>query len=184
MLYQQFRINLDHLLDTDAFYKKVKEEYVTGFNGDPNELNPVFITLYLITNFLTYQVLVGFLVAHSPWFKWTRTDIYKNRWKILFCSIFDIICSVLPIIMVISEYKHAYLFHLSAFSLIFFLLLVHVLTGKQKTHPIFSTWLFPGGANKHRRFYEIDIRKVKTKKLTKVKTDKADADDAYEEKVY
>ena len=86
--------------------------------------------------------------------------------------------------MVISEYKHAYLFHLSALSLIFFLQLAHVLTGKHKTDPIFSSWLLFKGSNNYRRFYEVDIKKVKIKRKTKVKTDKPEDDDAYEEKVY
>ena len=130
LLFQEFKINFDHLSDADSFYKKVKEEYVTGFAGDPNELNPVYITIFLITNFLTYQVLVAFLVAHVPIFRWLRTDIYKDRSKILFCSLFDITCSVLPIVMIIADYENAHLYHITGFSLIFFLILVHVLTGK------------------------------------------------------
>ena len=93
----------------------MKEELVTGFNGDTNEMNVVYITLYLITNYFAFEVLVGFLATHFSWFKWVRTDIYKNSWKILFCSLFDITCSILPIILVIAEYKHVHLFHLCAF---------------------------------------------------------------------
>ena len=62
--------------------------------------------------------------------------------------------------------------------------MVHVLTGKHKTHPIFSTWLLPGGENKYRTFYEVDINKVKIRKESKVKIDKEKEEDAYEEKVY
>ena len=129
-LYKEFGISMIHLKDEHAFYKRVKEELVTGFIGDVNEMNVAYITIYLITNYFAYQVLVAFLVAHSSWFKWVRTDIYGNRLKILFCCFFDIMCSTVPIIFVISEYKHAYLFHLSAFSLIFFLMFIHILSGK------------------------------------------------------
>ena len=155
-----------HFEDEHALYKRVKEELVTGFSGDLDEMNVVYITLYLITNFLAFQVVIGFLSAHFSWFKRLRTDIYKNRWKILFCSLFDITCSVLPIICIIAEYKHAHLFHLSAFSLIFLLMLIHVLTGKQKTDPIFTTWLLPGGENKYRRFYTVDTKSIKVKQKT------------------
>ena len=93
---------MSHLKDDPSYYSRVKEELVTGFKGDPDELNVIIITLYLITNFLAFQVLVAFLIAHFTWFKWLRTDIYDNRWKILFCCLFDIICSIIPIIFVIS----------------------------------------------------------------------------------
>lgn len=151
-------------------------------------MNVVYTTIYLITNYLTFQVLVAFLCAHFSWFKSLRTDIYENRWKILFCSVFDITCSILPIILVIAEYKHALLFHLTAFSLIFFLISIHVMTGKQKTHPIFTTWLFPGGENANRQFYKIDtkIHKIMKKKEAKllIEGEEEAEEDLVEERVY
>ena len=120
-----------HFQDEHTAYKKVKEELVTGFNGElSDEMNIAYVTVYFCTNFFTFQVLLGFLVSHSSWFKWLRTDIYENRLKIFLCSLFDIIGSVIPIVFAYAEYDHAIFFHISAFSLIFLLMLIHTLTGK------------------------------------------------------
>ena len=103
---------------------------MTGFNGEPTDVNVAMVTIYLITNYLAFQVLVAFLMSHSSKFREMRTDIYRSRRKIVLCSIFDIICSVVPIIYVIADYDKAHLYHMGAFCLIAALLTIHVVTGK------------------------------------------------------
>ena len=84
----------------------MKEELVTGFSGEKTDINVALVTIYLITNYLAFQVLIGFLVTHSAWFRELRTDIYGSRWKIIVCSIWDVTCSV-PVIFVIADYERA-----------------------------------------------------------------------------
>ena len=107
----------------------MKEELVTGFSGEKTDINVALVTIYLITNYLAYQVLIGFLVAHSSWFKELRTDIYGSRSKIVMCSIFDVICSV-PVIFVIADYEKAFSYHLGAIALILALLAYHKMSGR------------------------------------------------------
>ena len=71
-LYKSFGITFDHHRDRDAFYKRVKEDLVAGFTGEPNNdsnLDIIMILLFFITNYAFYQVLVSFLCIHVQEFK-------------------------------------------------------------------------------------------------------------------
>jgi len=74
------------------------------------------------------------------WFDQARTDIFKSRVKILICSIFDILVSVMPVVYVISDYKNGlkYIMYTIAFTMM--LLTVHYINGSHKKSPIISNW--------------------------------------------
>ena len=139
----------------------MKEELVTGFNGEETDANVALVTIYLITNYLAFQVLVAFLMSHFECFRRMRTNIYEDRWKILLCSMFDITCSVVPIIGVIADYEKALHYHFGALFMVATLMTIHFATGAQAKDPIFSTWFLPGGKNDHRDLYKVETKKIK-----------------------
>ena len=168
-LYQEFGIAVQHFRNEHSFYKRVKEELVTGFNGEETDSNVALVTIYLITNYLAFQVLVAFLMSHSALFREMRTEIYESRWKILLCSMFDITCSVVPVVCVIADDDKAHLYHVGALCLIAALMSIHVATGRQAEDPIFSQWFLPGGKNDHRGLYTVETKTVKVKSVAEAK---------------
>ena len=87
-----------------TYNEKIKEEMVHGFTGDEQDWLAANTCLFLIANYFFYEVFVEFLRQRVLWFDLLRTDIYKSRLKIVFCSIFDILFTVMPIVYVISDY--------------------------------------------------------------------------------
>ena len=126
---------------------------VEGFKGDNEDWLSASTCLFLITNYFMFQVLVEFLRQRWTWFDQMRTDIIKSRVKILICSIFDILLSVMPIVYVISDYENGpkYIMYTLVFTMM--LLAVHYIDGSHKKSPIISNWFI--GENHARRLYEI-----------------------------
>jgi len=60
-LLKEFQIDLSFKESSEKFYDKYKEEMVLGFTGDSEDWLVANTTIFLITNFFMFQVLVEFL---------------------------------------------------------------------------------------------------------------------------
>lgn len=96
-----------------------------------------------------------FLRQRNQWFDMMRTDIYKSKTKILFCTVFDILVTVMPVVFCIADYKNGLYWQAFNIILTIVLLTVHYLDGSHEKRPIISNWFMPGGSNPGKRFYEV-----------------------------
>lgn len=131
---------------------------VHGFVGDDRDWLAANTCLFLIVNYFFYEVLVEFLRQRLPWFDWMRTDPLKSGIKICLCSMFDILFTVMPIVLVISDYQNGLKYQVYQMSLTALLLLFHYLDGSHQNRPIISSWLLPGGVNSKRGMYDVVTR--------------------------
>ena len=61
MLLSEFEFDLSFKESGKKFYDKYKEDMVVGFNGDEEDWLVANTTIFLITNFFLFQVLVEFM---------------------------------------------------------------------------------------------------------------------------
>jgi len=77
-------------------------------------------------------------------------------------SLLDICLTVLPFIGILALYEYAITFHVVSLVVIVVLVLVHKASGKDKTDPIFSDWMIPGGSNPHTELYSFKASEIAT----------------------
>lgn len=84
-----------------------------------------------------------------------RTETFENRWKILFCVLFDILILILPIVVMVADFRRGWQYVLAEIGVMIMIVVIdNNLPVKGK--PLVSSWLLPGGSNVYRRLYEIE----------------------------
>jgi len=80
---------------------------VYGFTGDSSDWWTFNICLFMISNYLMFQVLVEFLCQRLDWFADMRQNWYR-RWQshIWVCTCFDILVTVMPAVWITADYKN------------------------------------------------------------------------------
>ena len=72
-LYREFGISFAHFADPESYYKHVKQELVLGFKGmegdDSVHMYTALLTLFLITNTFSWNVMISFFSNIFPSFE-------------------------------------------------------------------------------------------------------------------
>ena len=166
LLYKEFGIDFAHFADPESYYKRVKQELVLGFRGmegdDSKHMYTALQTIFLITNIFTWNILISVLISWFPAFAKWRSDPLESVSTIFTASILDICLTILPILLMWALYEYSITIHVVSLGFIVVLALVHKATGRDKTDPIFSDWLIPGGSNPHTELYSFKPVEIAT----------------------